>query len=148
MRKRPFNRSPDQRQRYREYLNTVTDTQPTLTSARTDDIGDLSYEDAPPPFKENDGSSNFITFRDFKLTFKTICVVCSIFLIVVIPLVWFFSNLNHHVQTLRLDVDNLRNKFDTMWGDSIRQRARIDAIEKFSSDIKSGDSAPSSMQKK
>ncbi|RPH51702.1 MAG: hypothetical protein EHM85_05705 [Desulfobacteraceae bacterium] len=150
MGKRKLNKVPDQRQRYKDYLNNISDTHSTFDSTRQDDLTDTynAYVEVPPPIKDKDEGGRFISIHEFNVTYKVASVICGIVIVVVIPLVWFFSTLNFNVHSLQVDVKILKEKIETLWTDNILQKDKIDTIEKHSLEEHNKDYTPSHLKKR
>lgn len=93
-------------------LSDVRDTSETSQGPKEeeplhDEHGE--FVEVPPPF-QGERSQVFITRSEVTFGWKIAGIVAGIFIVVVVPVVWFVSSLNSNVQTMQSDLNDVQKK--------------------------------------
>jgi hypothetical protein len=112
-------------------ISATSSTEETIGQNGKDDRGLKSKENVPPPFK-GDGEQKYISWPEFNLAAK----VGGALVVFGVPLIWFFSNMNHELKTLVVEVSQIKVKMENIFDMSIRSQERLSNTDKSIENIK------------
>jgi hypothetical protein len=128
--KRPFTSQGTRRIRLESVPDTGGTTGDPLSESNAKRKRSADYEPVEPPFKGREKKPLSIVWQELSPLMKVGGSIGSFFIVVVLPAVWYLSKLDTNVDTLKIDVRDVKQRTDGLERSAIRQDERIGYLEK------------------
>lgn len=126
--RRPYNHTPAKPKGF--ILDNDSDTSATSEGASKKTVQENNYQKIPPPFKGDNNKNTFISWNEISIAWKTTIAVGTFFLIIVLPSVSFFSDLNNGLGNLQGDIKEIKKDTTNLATSSTKQSERLYQVEK------------------
>mgnify|MGYP001147441028 CR=1 FL=1 len=89
-----------------------------------------NYEKLDPPFRAPEQNETPIDWATLRPVLKIGGGIIGFFLTFVLPIVWYASKVDSNVDSLQVDVRDVKQRTEELVKDSIQQRGRLDNLER------------------
>ncbi len=109
------------------------DTSGTVNEKTVSATQGFEYDDivkVPPPFKGDKGNQA-ITWSELSYTWKVVCIIGSLFMVIGVPSIWFVSKIESKVENIENNVSDIKQTTQELTKTTIINASKIESIERF-----------------